>query len=404
MKISACVLGVLLAMAAGSAANAQANACKNEASANARVDFVTKDRPKLGEQVPAQTQSVKVALNNTIYVHVDKLKDLLAELANCRASQPNKQLVLYLDDLPLKDLTPTLTGAPDDGYLTFQILRTDAAKSAWNRIMGRPTAQQRPVAISVGFVDQFPVRSGLSVDLVIVPVGWTILAVASWLLAFAIFLYCAFTSSIIRDGSATSAYSLGRTQAAWWFFVILAAFLFIVTTTGEVNAALNSTALILLGIGGATAGAAAVVNASKAGEKQEAEQRLQQQVAQQTQQVTTATAQAAAAPGNAAVQAQLDTATQQLNAKNGLLAQVVNLQVNEDFLRDILSDADGISIHRFQMVVWTLVLSFIFAKAVYDNMAMPDFDATLLGLQGISAATFVGLKMAEPAVPKAAMK
>jgi len=33
---------------------------------------------------------------------------------------------------------------------------------------------------------------------------------------------------------------------------------------------------------------------------------------------------------------------------------------------------------------------------------MPDFDATLLGLQGISAATFVGLKMAEPAVPKAA--
>jgi hypothetical protein len=335
-------------------------------------------------------------------VHVDKLKDLLTELDACRASQPNKQLVLYLDDLPLKDLTPTLTGTPDQGFLTFQVVRTDAAKGAWNRIMGRPTAPQRQVALSVGFADQFPVPSGLVVNLVVVPVGWTVLAVVFWLLAFAIFVYYALTSSIIREGSATSAYSLGRTQAAWWFFVIIGAFLFIVTTTGEVNAALNGTALTLLGIGAATAGGAAVVSASKAGEKQKAEQQVQQQVDQQAQQVAAAQAQADAAPANAALQTQLQTANQQLAAKTNLLQRVATVDQNEHFLTDILSDADGISIHRFQMVVWTLVLSFIFAKAVYDNMAMPDFDATLLGLQGISAATFVGLKMAEPAVPKAA--
>jgi hypothetical protein len=400
MKVSACVLGVLLAMTAGSVANAQT--CKNEASTSAKVDFVTKDYPKLSETPPAQTELVKVALNNTIYVHVNNLKALLTELNDCRPTQPNKQLVLYLDSLPLKDLTPTLTGAPDRGYLTFRILRTDAAKSVWNRIMGRPSAPQRQVAISVGFADQFAVPSGIAVELVIVPMGWAVLAAAFWLVAAGIFLAYVRTSSLIRDGSPTSAYSLGRTQAAWWFFVILGAFLFIVTTTGEINAALNSTALTLLGIGAATAAGAAVVNASKAGEKQQAEQRIQQQANEKAQELATVQAQAAAAPTNQPLQTRLAAVNQELVVKNDLLQQVATSDQNENFLRDILSDADGLSIHRFQMVAWTLVLSFLFAKAVYDNMAMPDFDATLLGLQGISAATFVGLKMAEPAVPKAA--
>jgi hypothetical protein len=88
--------------------------------------------------------------------------------------------------------------------------------------------------------------------------------------------------------------------------------------------------------------------------------------------------------------------------KRNLLQRVRTPFQAENFLKDILSDADGISIHRFQMVVWTLVLSFIFVKGVYNDMAMPDFDSNLLTLQGISAATFVGLKMAEPNVPKEA--
>jgi hypothetical protein len=402
MKISACMLGVLLAMVVGSAANAQDNACRNEASLIARVDFVTTDRAKLNDPVRQQQPDLRIGLRDTIYVHVDKLPELLAELESCRASQPNKQLVLWLDGLPLKDVTWRLVGPPADGFLMFYLERVDAAKSAWNRIMGHPTAPQRPVAISVGFADQFPVRSGISVNMQIVPLGWAALALVFWLIVCGVFLKYVKTSSLIRDGSPTSAYSLGRTQAAWWFFIILGAFLFIVTTTGEINAALNSTALTLLGIGAATAAGAAVVSASKAGDRQEAEERVRQQASEQAQQVAAVQAQADAAPGNAALQGQLQTANQQLAAKTDLLQRIATSDRNEHFLRDILSDADGLSIHRFQMVSWTLVLSFIFAKAVYDGMAMPDFDATLLGLQGVSAATFVGLKMAEPSVPKAA--
>ena len=35
----------------------------------------------------------------------------------------------------------------------------------------------------------------------------------------------------------------------------------------------------------------------------------------------------------------------------------------------------------------------IFVLTGWDGLAMPDFDATLLGLMGISGATYVGFKM-----------
>ena len=64
-------------------------------------------------------------------------------------------------------------------------------------------------------------------------------------------------------------------------------------------------------------------------------------------------------------------------------------------LTDILSDANGISFHRFQMAAWTLVLGIIFISSVYYNLAMPVFDTTLMGLLGLSAGTYLGLKIPE---------
>jgi hypothetical protein len=65
---------------------------------------------------------------------------------------------------------------------------------------------------------------------------------------------------------------------------------------------------------------------------------------------------------------------------------------------DIVSDANGVNFHRFQMAAWTVVLAFIFAVAVTRILAMPDFDTTLLALQGLSAGTYLGLKVSEPKV------
>ena len=62
-------------------------------------------------------------------------------------------------------------------------------------------------------------------------------------------------------------------------------------------------------------------------------------------------------------------------------------------------EANGISFHRFQMAAWTIVLGIIFVKGVYENLAMPEFNTTLMGLLGLSAGTYLGLKIPEAKTP-----
>jgi hypothetical protein len=69
--------------------------------------------------------------------------------------------------------------------------------------------------------------------------------------------------------------------------------------------------------------------------------------------------------------------------------------VSSGFLRDILSDSSGYSFHRFQIFAWTIVLGIIFVSSVYNNLTMPEFSSTLLGLMGLSAGTYIGFKFPE---------
>jgi hypothetical protein len=69
--------------------------------------------------------------------------------------------------------------------------------------------------------------------------------------------------------------------------------------------------------------------------------------------------------------------------------------VSKGFLKDILSDGEGVAFHRFQRVVWTLVFGLVFARSVYRDLAMPNFDASLLGLMGLSSGTYIGFKFPE---------
>ncbi|WP_454648267.1 hypothetical protein [Bradyrhizobium liaoningense] len=73
---------------------------------------------------------------------------------------------------------------------------------------------------------------------------------------------------------------------------------------------------------------------------------------------------------------------------------------SEAWFTDILSDANGVSLHRFQLFAWTAILGIIFIGASYRNLAMPIFDTTLMGLIGLSAGTYLGLKIPEATVPK----
>jgi hypothetical protein len=88
---------------------------------------------------------------------------------------------------------------------------------------------------------------------------------------------------------------------------------------------------------------------------------------------------------------QLQQATAQLND----LQRPQDQLQSRGLLTDIMSDENGISIHRFQMVVWTVVLTAIFVWKVCQDFAMPEFSTTLLTLMGISAGAYVTLKVPE---------
>ena len=85
----------------------------------------------------------------------------------------------------------------------------------------------------------------------------------------------------------------------------------------------------------------------------------------------------------------------QVNDQIQNLTQPASASVSGGFLRDILSDSSGYSFHRFQIFAWTIVLGIIFVSAVYNNLSMPEFSPTLLGLMGLSSGTYIGFKFPE---------
>ena len=71
-------------------------------------------------------------------------------------------------------------------------------------------------------------------------------------------------------------------------------------------------------------------------------------------------------------------------------------QQSDSFFIDVLSDPSGnINIHRYQIFIWTIILGLVFIYKVLVTFKMPEFDTTLLALQGISSGTFLALKTQE---------
>jgi len=84
-----------------------------------------------------------------------------------------------------------------------------------------------------------------------------------------------------------------------------------------------------------------------------------------------------------------------INQQLEQLAASLDAAVSKGFISDILRDSSGYSFHRFQIFSWTIVLGIIFVSSVYNNLTMPEFSATLLGLMGLSSGTYIGFKFPE---------
>lgn len=68
------------------------------------------------------------------------------------------------------------------------------------------------------------------------------------------------------------------------------------------------------------------------------------------------------------------------------------------FFIDMLSDDTGISLHRFQNLVWTMIAMTVYlfkVTKITTGCALPELSDTLLALTGISSATYLVLRSKE---------
>ena len=75
---------------------------------------------------------------------------------------------------------------------------------------------------------------------------------------------------------------------------------------------------------------------------------------------------------------------------------------SQGFFIDILSDDNGISLHRFQNLVWTIIAVIVYLYKVAEiktGCLLPELSDTLLALTGLSTATYVVLSSRENAPP-----
>lgn len=303
-------------------------------------------------------------------------------------AEGSKDFILYLGQRPMMGLYPYPKTDPNQNALLFplRIEATEQSMKDWKPILGLPTLGAKPLAVSVGVEGRYAIESDKSVLFQAVSLLWLGVWAFVFLLILALFAYLAKRTAMLRDtpenlGLATPTtppYSLARTQAAWWFFVVLAGYLLVGLVTGNFATSLNGTALGLLAIGAGTTLLSAMIDQTTA-PATDAERRKALEEAKAK--VEAAEAAGNEAPAAAAVQRKIERPSQNL------------------FI-DIISDANGPSFHRFQNVAWSVVLAFVFFKQVYETLAMPDFDATLFGLQGLSAGMYLTLKSQEATVPK----
>jgi len=309
-------------------------------------------------ETPANTAKPRVtavegalALGKTIAVTVDQLSTWAA------THQPGK-LVLYLNGRPLLGTYPEQINLSENKLL-FHLKGTPNSEPVWADLFHEPVLR-RPVTVSVGLETALPFDTAFDYDnrlgLIIIPKVPGILSLAVILISAGLFIFLAKTTDIIRCSGPQPAsgkrkrYELERAQMAFWFALVLIAYVCLWLITGDLNT-LTPSVLGLIGISGATTLIGNLIKRPK---------------------------------GQQGVYVRGES--------NSTIECSVVGTVSAGFWPDILSDDDGYSCHRFQIIAWTILLGIIFVYSVYHYVAMPNFSGGLLALMGIASATYLGFQ------------
>ncbi|WP_138500064.1 hypothetical protein [Nostoc sp. PA-18-2419] len=345
------------------------------------------------KQVIADNGDSRVKMGDRIKVKVDGLSAATNSTTKGNSFDP-RQLVLYLNGYELENIhaEPTIVMVPDPqkrlvvdrDWLAFQLERNNPSEHVWNALIGKANQYSINAIVGVGCPNKIaiPVSNPLSPPQIkIILLSWRFWLCLLLLLAVGL-LFTRYCRNALRSPGIEGVYSkkeviagqerlipkevsiepeqrktriaqfflgskklyknpfsLSISQLAFWTFIIFGSYIIIYGITGNYRNVLNQQSLILLGINSVTAFGSSLIDG-------------------------------------------------QGDEKNRKGSQ----GISEGFFIDILSDINGVNFHRFQIFIWTVAIGLFFIWEVAKNLAMPEFDQTLLTLQGISAATYLGLR------------
>lgn len=355
-----------------------------------------------------------VELDDIIEFRVENLEKWVNE--NTETNDPLK-LVPYINGRAIRGNYPDELHL-ERGRLIYHLQISPENRDVWIDLLGAPDSVRKPVTMSVGLengsaFDSVHEREN-PVPLTVISPVYGVVATLLMFVTLALLLWLVRSTNIIREpgpppvSGKRRPYNLGRAQMAFWFFLIYSSYTTIWLITSALDT-ITTSLLALMGISAGTALGEALIDNGKDTAKTNQLQDLTAQKFAVEQAVTDVQAQLDAlnASGAATVtdQANRDAMTRQLVEGRTRLGQIdqqlaaasadASPNVSQGFLRDILSDGSGYSFHRFQIFAWTIVLGIIFISSVYNNLTMPEFSPTLLGLMGLSAGTYIGFKFPE---------
>jgi hypothetical protein len=284
------------------------------------------------------TQS-ELKLGYNLRLHVSNLSDWI------KAGNSPWKLILFLNDRPMKGLYPIAVNQ-EYGYLDFRLQRNGENASVWNELMEREKNWKwgevsRTLQASAGMEGGIALSSHANFKMLFLPRVEFLFIVGFAIFSLGVLIILGRRTTLLKD-SGTSPYSLSRTQMAVWTWLVINAYLFLYVMTHDPGVDIPASMLGLLGISATTYLAAAMVDRGSPD----------------------------ASP-----------------------------EPSYGFIRDI-AGGSGVSLHRLQMIGWTLVLSLAFITQVLNKMSIPDFNPTLLGLMGLSAGTYIGFKFPENQGPQ----
>ncbi len=296
----------------------------------------------------------------------------------------------------------------------------DVNREMWSRLLGSPFATTQ--VINVPFDVEYAGRSIMagteeeplppSFRLLRYEDEWMLFGFGAALAVIACVLYIGLRSSALRNRSAVSQvaasdlpFCLGKLQMSVWFCLIFAAFVFIWAVTGQLKS-LNPETFILLGISAGTSLAAVMVDQSKQSSAADVEARLSAMGIRDAHDAARLKALVRGGKGGHEVGRHFDIppaagdeqAEMPVNTLSELHRRYLDLTEpyrSKGFIRDLINDAAGATVHRFQMLAWTAILGMIYIFRVYWDLQMPQFGANLLALMGISGGIYLGFKVPE---------